>query len=347
MAGKHRWVHGRAARASLAFCAIAALALSACGGSSDDKSAARTRRVASQQNFTPPTSRADAPEAASATPGGQDPNAVIAGSPIDVGAAAYTVALVTAGTPNAAYGQFCDGVLVDATTVMTAAHCVTPPNADGSFTIRDPATIDVVLGRTELSGGGGEVIRVGKVWLTSRYDKRTDVNDFAFLILKTPSSQPPILIPTATRTSLWQPGVTPRVTGWGCTVPRTECKSKRSQPGYTSHLNQALVQIADTATCAQDVTEYDNAVFDPQTMFCGQPPRGFEGRDCAGDSGGPLAVQATGDPRWWLVGLVSWGPSECQLGLSYYAVAPVGNTIPQNEWIICDDLAPGNCKMPV
>src|SRR5689334_24753575 len=81
---------------------------------------------------------------------------VIGGFPVDVSHSPWTVALSSRdrfGGTRA--GQFCGGVAVSRTTVLTAAHCL------GGDVVGAPPTRDlkIITGRTDLLSGGGKEIR--------------------------------------------------------------------------------------------------------------------------------------------------------------------------------------------
>src|SRR5690242_1359249 len=94
---------------------------------------------------------------------------VVGGFPVDVSESPWTVALSSRdrfGGTRA--GQFCGGVAVTRTTVLTAAHCMgddvlgTPPHRAGD--------LKVLAGRTDLLSGSGQAIAVRDVWVNPDYD---------------------------------------------------------------------------------------------------------------------------------------------------------------------------------
>lgn len=178
--------------------------------------------------------------------------------------------------------QFCGGTIVAPTKVVTAAHCT-----EGS----SPSEIQVVAGRTALSGGGGTVAGVTDIWLHPQWNSSNLSNDASVLTLDTALSQAPLALASPADTDLYAAGATSTVYGWGVT-----------DSGSTSDtLRKVSVPVTADADCA---ASYPGS-FDAASMVCAGLAEG--GKDaCQGDSGGPLeGVAADGTRK--LIGIVSWG----------------------------------------
>jgi secreted trypsin-like serine protease len=190
--------------------------------------------------------------------------------------------------------QFCGGSLITPTIVITAAHCVFDTDPDDGSQL-DPNDVDVILGRTTLTGTDGVEHDVGATAYQSNYNPNTLQNDVGYLVLATSSAQTPIQIASSNEAALWDPGSLEQVTGWGTT----------SWPGGTRSdtLQSATVPIVADSTCGSP-TVYGTD-FDPATMVCaGEMAGGVD--TCQGDSGGPMQAPV-GDGTYRLVGITSWG----------------------------------------
>jgi secreted trypsin-like serine protease len=328
---------------ALATAMVVAIALTACGGGDSDSSSssdkndtkqqsARQQADASYTNTASPSALGSSLELDSTSAGivqgasQGDTGAIIGGSPLDIKQAPWTAALVVASFRNASDGQICGGVLVSPTFVMTAAHCVSKGKTAQGMSIINPAALNVILGRTDLNATGGERLTIKRVAVHSDWDTNNITNDYALLELATPSRQTPVVVPTATSTSLWQPGIVARVAGWGCTdmtLESGEC------PAKTPTLKQAKVELRSTDQCSTDAQALTGQFF-ADVQLCGRAPAAAAERGCHGDSGGPLTVLSS-DNRWFVVGLVSWGEAQCKPETSEF-FSLVAGIAPDAQW---------------
>ncbi|MFE3635463.1 serine protease [Streptomyces sp. NPDC059168] len=223
---------------------------------------------------------------ASAAPAG----VVVGGFPIDVSQAPWTVALSSRdrfGRTRA--GQFCGGVAVSRTTVLTAAHCMadevvgTPPNRVGD--------LKVIASRTDLLSTEGEEIAVRDVRVNPRYDVETNSGDFAVLTLAEPLPRGAVVAMAPKGDAAYEPGSQALVSGWGDVT---------GGGAYPRHLHAARVRVLADDVCARAYPGGPDGAYRADTMLCAGDLAG--GPDaCQGDSGGPLVASGR------LIGLVSWG----------------------------------------
>ncbi|MEM7094939.1 MAG: serine protease [Actinomycetota bacterium] len=198
--------------------------------------------------------------------------AIVNGTPSAPEARTYQVSLQSGG------GHFCGGTIIDATTIVTAAHCLEGESASG---------ISVLAGTTNLNGGGGQVVGVSSVSSHPSY-AQNGLADIAVVTL----SQPLALgngvtaIPLATNGEV-AAAASGTVSGWGAVSENGD---------GTNQLLEAQVPLVSDASCAASLGA------DPATELCA----GGTGTDsCYGDSGGPLVVNSDRGPV--LAGVVSWG----------------------------------------
>lgn len=207
-----------------------------------------------------------------------EPN-IVGGTDAEIADFPFTVAL----TDSTGF-QFCGGSIIAPNKVLTAAHCTTGQNA---------ADVQVVSGRTALSGSDGAVTPVGDIWIHPDYTDATAGSDVSVLTLSKdiPNAQP-IELATADDPS-YAEGTDATALGWGAT----------SEGGETSDtLKQVTVPVTSDQTCSSAYPEYKS-----DAMVCAGVEEG--GKDsCQGDSGGPLIA---GDK---LIGVVSWGQGCAQPG---------------------------------
>lgn len=215
---------------------------------------------------------------------------VVGGFAIDVSQAPWTVALSSRdrfGGTRA--GQFCGGVVVGRTTVLTAAHCMgddvlgAPPNK-----VRD---LKVITGRTDLVSDRGQEIPVRDVRGNPGYDSGTNAGDYAVLTLAEPVSPDAVIDMAQAGDPAYEPGTRAQVTGWG---------DVSGGGDYARTLHAARVHVLPDDRCRTAYPGSADGTYQAESMVCAGEASG--GRDaCQGDSGGPLVADGK------LIGLVSWG----------------------------------------
>ncbi|MEU0743123.1 serine protease [Streptomyces sp. NPDC006134] len=215
---------------------------------------------------------------------------VVGGFPVDASASPWVVALSSRerfGGTRA--GQFCGGVAVGRTTVLTAAHCL------GGKVLGVPVErvrdLKIVTGRTDLHTDQGREIAVRDVWVNPAYDDAGNAGDYAVLTLaeRLPAGSSLAMAPAGD--AAYAPDTDALVYGWGDTS---------GAGNYAGSLRAARVRVLPDTVCEKAYPGSAEGKYHSGSMLCAGEMSG--GRDaCQGDSGGPLVA------RGKLIGLVSWG----------------------------------------
>lgn len=216
--------------------------------------------------------------------GGADPN-IIGGEPASPSEYPFMAAILNETISGTDWNkQYCGGALIDASWVLTAAHCVEGEAA---------ADIAVAVGRTVLSSSQGERRAVSAIFVHPDFGTPTSLaHDAALLRLAAPiSTITPIRLAGPADDSFEAEGTLLTVIGWGSTT-------SKGRPSYPDDLMEVDVPAVSDARCG---SVYGNSFHAP-TMLCAGAP-GID--SCYGDSGGPLfATDASGPVH---MGIVSWG----------------------------------------
>lgn len=232
---------------------------------------------------------------AAAAPLAQTPQAaadsvVIGGKPVKVADSPWVVALASrdrfGGTRG---GQFCGGVIVSPTRVLTAAHCLGREVLGGP--VESVPDFRVIAGRTELGAGDGREIAVRGARVNPGYDPRTNSGDLAVLELAEAVPAHHALPLAGAGHAAYTAGTEAAVYGWGDTSGFGD---------YAYGLRAAQVTVLADEVCGRAYPGDADGQYRAETMVCAGDGGG--GKDaCQGDSGGPLVAQGR------LIGLVSWG----------------------------------------
>ncbi|MER5181956.1 serine protease [Streptomyces sp. NPDC002896] len=226
---------------------------------------------------------------AAPTPAAAD-GIVVGGTPVDVADSPWVVALSSRdrfGGTRA--GQFCGGVLVGRSTVLTAAHCMSEEVLGGPASRMDD--LKVIAGRNDLRAKNGREIPVRRVSINPEHSSVTNAGDAALLTLATPLPQSYVIPMARQGDPAYAPETRATVYGWGDTTGAGQ---------YSRTLRAAQVRVLPDALCKKAYPGTREGTYVAASMLCAGERAG--GRDaCQGDSGGPLVAKGR------LVGLVSWG----------------------------------------
>jgi secreted trypsin-like serine protease len=244
---------------------------------------------------------------------------IINGTVANLGEVPWQVALFK--DPNDVYqSQYCGGTLIDASHVITAAHC--------EQTVKNY----IAAGIIDLNNVSQGQIREVRRWIVHpNYDPNTMDNDIAVLELVSPldlqacgsncrainyitPSLEPSLMPVFTEAL---------ISGWG---NRIQGLNEENLQDFPNMLEYALVFTVDCL----DGTNYSASEIS-SNMFCAGA-NNYWHDTCQGDSGGPFVVNDGTEDGVILAGVVSWGTGCAATGYPgvYTRVANYTSWLSQN-----------------
>lgn len=264
-----------------------------------------------------PTAKATAPKAKASIVGGL--GASIASFPFQV--ALYDP---QAGSPSA--GFFCGGVILDATHVVTAAHCITGgPGRQAGYSTE----IAVLAGSSNLDPPDPGSVRdpVLSSAFDAHYNPVSSNYDVALLTLAKPlwagptapslngsSTIAPLPLDPGKASTSANPNVAPAPTvtasGWGDVNP-----APGHELSYPTSLRSVRMSLVSDSLCEEQYAAIEQPI--TSSMICAGGGRSHVDT-CYGDSGGPLVADQDTPARppsdYVLVGLVDFGNGCAQPG---------------------------------
>jgi trypsin len=243
---------------------------------------------------------------------------VVGGAAAPISHFPFQVALYDPELGRPATGFFCGGVIVDATHVITAAHCLT---GTGHSPARLSREVAVLAGSTSLDrpDPGSVNDPAVSVSMDPHYNPMTNDYDIGIVTLAralwTGATAPstsgagaiaPLPIDRAAAESYGEPNGTPSViatvSGWGDISPAPGAAS------YPMTLRAVRVPLVSEESCQEAYASIELSI--TPRMICAGSSRP-RADSCFGDSGGPLVVDRDNPAHppgdYVLVGLVDFG----------------------------------------
>jgi secreted trypsin-like serine protease len=209
----------------------------------------------------------------------------------------WITALLISSEPDMYQAQFCAGVLIGQSWVLTAAHCVEN---------QSPSQIAVAVGAYDLNNYSGPRTPVKSIRVHPRYSSTSFQNDIALIELGQPSFQPTISLFSGESKEEVPPSMIGEMTtaiGWGLA-------DASSYWYFPEKLRQVNLPVVSNSYCNNIY-----ATILTSSQICAGY---YEAKDvCNGDSGGPIVSKIDG--RWIHVGLVSYGKT-CRSYFGRYGV---------------------------
>jgi secreted trypsin-like serine protease len=251
---------------------------------------------------------------------------IVGGTGVSIARLPFQVALYNPRAGSPAAGFFCGGVIIDATHIATAAHCIAT-GAHGQ--VGALGEMEVLAGSTHLLPTDPGSIRdpVAAASLDPHYNPSTSDFDVGVLTLArrlwTDATPPsingintvaPLSVDAARAASYTdqeaEQQTTATVSGWGDVNP-----APTDGPSYPAGLQSVQVSLVPESLCGEDYAGIEQTITPRMICAGNSQPRTDS---CYGDSGGPLVVNrdspaaASGD--YVLVGLVDFGNGCAQPG---------------------------------
>ncbi|XP_053982344.1 trypsin-1-like [Hylaeus volcanicus] len=213
----------------------------------------------------------------------------------ELGEFPYLVSVQLGFPPLRSYSHVCGGAIVNASYVLTAAHCVPKYGK-----------LRVVAGKYYLNRHEQSevIVDVVNTVIHSQYHRDSGENDLALLKLEYPLKFNNFVSAVALPEPETELSGEAVLSGWGST-------SKLPLPIYSNVVHKAVVPILENADCLQELTK-DHLIGKVPQLFDSEVCTGVAGKEvsaCIGDAGDPLVQIVDDSPV--LVGIVSWNIMPC------------------------------------
>jgi secreted trypsin-like serine protease len=196
-------------------------------------------------------------------------------------------------------GFACTGTVISPRLILTAAHCVEDLEAGGLTPPRDYVVVTGTANPHKATATN--VFRVANTYAFPEFNPGILRGDAGILVLETPTTAPPIPLPTAADAAVYEGGAPVSLAGWGLTDPHA------SAPPHVLHSTSVVVQ--PPALCKRKTKAYFPAYSTASQMCTTNPPK-YETGGCFGDSGGPVIANRA-DGSAFEIGIVSSGGPGC------------------------------------
>jgi secreted trypsin-like serine protease len=230
---------------------------------------------------------------------------IVGGTPAPPDRWPWMAAILDSSNRDAAWAQYCGGVVIAPRRVLTAAHCLVGRRA------RD---VDVLIGRTRLTEPGGRRLDVSAISVFPGYARdRRYTPDVAVATVTSDTGVTPVALAAPGDEAAWLPGASAWTMGWGVLNAR---RSRGGDRYYADRLRELELPVVSDDACESVFgIGWPDAAYVPSKLVCAGTADGTTGV-CSGDSGGPLVV---GTAAGWLdVGIVAGGDACASRG--YYDV---------------------------